>query len=56
MLKRIILASSNKGDIVLDPFSGSGTTAYIAKKYERQLASAKSLAFVSSPHFFAFRD
>jgi DNA modification methylase len=21
---------------VLDPFSGSGTTAYIAKKYERQ--------------------
>jgi hypothetical protein len=36
MLKRIILASSNKGDIVLEPFSGSGTTAYIAKKYERQ--------------------
>jgi site-specific DNA-methyltransferase (adenine-specific)/modification methylase len=36
MLKRIILASSNNGDIVLDPFSGSGTTAYIAKKYGRQ--------------------
>ncbi|RZD17727.1 MAG: site-specific DNA-methyltransferase [Candidatus Acididesulfobacter diazotrophicus] len=35
MLKRIILASSNKGDIVLDPFLGSGTTAYIAKKYGR---------------------
>jgi site-specific DNA-methyltransferase (adenine-specific)/modification methylase len=35
MLKRIILASSNKGDIVLDPFLGSGTTTYIAKKYGR---------------------
>jgi site-specific DNA-methyltransferase (adenine-specific)/modification methylase len=36
MLKRIILASSNEGDIVLDPFSGSGTTVYIAKKYNRK--------------------
>ena len=35
MLKRIILASSNKGDVVLDPFLGSGTTTYIAKKYKR---------------------
>lgn len=36
MLKRIILASSNIGDLVLDPFSGSGTTAVIAKKYKRK--------------------
>ena len=36
MLKRIILASSNEGDIVLDPFSGSGTTVYVAKKYQRK--------------------
>lgn len=35
MLKRIILASSNKGDVVLDPFLGSGTTTYVAKKYGR---------------------
>jgi site-specific DNA-methyltransferase (adenine-specific)/modification methylase len=35
MLKRIILASSNEGDIVLDPFLGSGTTAFIAQKYGR---------------------
>ena len=35
MLKRIILASSNEGDIVLDPFLGSGTTAAVAKKYKR---------------------
>ena len=36
MLKRIILASSNRGDIVLDPFLGTGTTSYIAKKYARK--------------------
>jgi len=35
LLKRIILASSNKGDIVLDPFVGSGTTTYVAQKYGR---------------------
>jgi site-specific DNA-methyltransferase (adenine-specific)/modification methylase len=35
ILKRIITASSNKGDTVLDPFLGSGTTAFIAKKLER---------------------
>lgn len=26
LLKRVVLSSTNKGDIVLDPFSGSGTT------------------------------
>ncbi len=30
LLKRIIIASSNEGDVVLDPFLGSGTTAYVA--------------------------
>lgn len=35
MLKRIILASSNKDNVVLDPFLGSGTTAVIAKKLGR---------------------
>jgi site-specific DNA-methyltransferase (adenine-specific)/modification methylase len=35
MLKRIILASSNEGDIVLDPFLGSGTTAVVAQRYGR---------------------
>lgn len=35
MLKRIIIASSNKDDLVLDPFLGSGTTAFIAKKLGR---------------------
>ena len=35
MLKRIIVASTQEGDTVLDPFLGSGTTACIAKKYGR---------------------
>ncbi len=30
LLKRIILASSNPGDIVLDPFAGSFTTGAVA--------------------------
>jgi len=36
MLKRIIIASSNKGDIILDPFLGSGTTAVVAKRLGRK--------------------
>lgn len=35
LLERVILASSNKGDIVLDPFLGSGTTGVVAKKLHR---------------------
>jgi len=35
MLRRIITASSNKGDLVLDPFLGSGTTATVAKRLGR---------------------
>lgn len=35
LLERIIKASSNIGDTVLDPFSGSFTTSYVAKKLNR---------------------
>tara|TARA_B100001123_G_C15331170_1_gene1031289 strand:+ start:3401 stop:4480 length:1080 start_codon:yes stop_codon:yes gene_type:complete len=35
LLYRIILASSKEGDIILDPFLGSGTTAVVAKKLKR---------------------
>lgn len=35
ILKRIILSTSKEGDIVLDPFFGTGTTGAVAKKYNR---------------------
>lgn len=35
LLAKIILASSNPGDMVLDPFAGSGTTMVVAKKLGR---------------------
>ena len=36
LLERIIHASSNEGDIVLDCFAGSGTTAAVAEKLGRR--------------------
>ncbi len=36
LLERIIKASSNKGDVVLDPFSGTFTTSYVAKNLGRK--------------------
>lgn len=35
LLKRIILSSTNKNDIILDPFFGTGTTGAVAKKLGR---------------------
>ncbi|MDQ3798232.1 MAG: site-specific DNA-methyltransferase [Acidobacteriota bacterium] len=35
LLERIILMSTDEGDIVLDPFSGTGTTAIAAKRLGR---------------------
>jgi DNA modification methylase len=35
LLYRIILATSKPGDLVLDPFAGTGTTASVAKKLGR---------------------
>jgi site-specific DNA-methyltransferase (adenine-specific) len=36
LLAKIIIASTNKGDLVFDPFVGSGTTAVVAKKLGRK--------------------
>ena len=35
LIAKLILASSNEGDVVFDPFLGSGTTAVVAKKLGR---------------------
>ncbi len=36
LMDRIIKASSNKGDLILDPFCGCGTTLHAAEKLKRQ--------------------
>lgn len=36
LLERIITASTNKGDVVLDPFCGCGTTVATAQRLERE--------------------
>lgn len=36
LLRRIVLASSSKGDVVLDPFCGCGTTLHVAEELQRK--------------------
>jgi len=36
LLHRIVLASTNRGDVVLDPFFGTGTTGAVAKQLGRR--------------------
>jgi site-specific DNA-methyltransferase (adenine-specific) len=41
LLAKIILASSNKGDVLFDPFLGSGTAAIVAKKLKRNFVGVE---------------
>ena len=36
LIERIIKCSSNKGDVILDPFSGTFTTSFVAQKLGRK--------------------
>ncbi len=36
LVRRLVLASSNEGDLVIDPFLGSGTTAVVAEQLKRR--------------------
>jgi site-specific DNA-methyltransferase (adenine-specific) len=42
LLAKILLASTNKGDMILDPFAGSGTTAVVAKKLGRRFVAIEA--------------
>jgi site-specific DNA-methyltransferase (adenine-specific) len=53
LLERILLASSNEGDLVLDPFLGGGTTAVAALRLSRKIIAADSGA--SSIHLSLLR-
>ena len=48
LLERIIKASSNEGDLVLDCFAGSGTTAAVAEKLGRRWIAADMGRFAIS--------
>jgi modification methylase len=62
LLYRVILASTNPGDVILDPFFGTGTTGAVAKRLHRRwigierdpeyvaLAKARIAATVAPPH------
>ena len=41
LIAKLVLASSNPGEIVLDPFLGSGTTAVVARKLARRFVGVE---------------
>lgn len=42
LLAKIILASTNENDLILDPFAGSGTTSAVAKKLNRNFVGVEA--------------
>lgn len=49
IIERMIRASSKKGDLVLDLFSGSGTTSLVARELERNFIGCEaSIEYVDS--------
>ena len=48
LLERIIHIGSNEGDIVLDFFAGSGTTAAVALKMSRQFITTEQMDYIEN--------
>jgi site-specific DNA-methyltransferase (adenine-specific) len=44
LVKRILLFSSNEGDLVLDPFAGSGTIPYVCRTLGRRFLGFEAVA------------
>ncbi len=51
IIERMVLASSNEGDTVLDPFSGSGTTIRVCQQLNR-----KSIGFELNPEYITMSE
>ena len=51
IIERIVLTSSNKGDLVLDPFSGSGTTLRVCQQLERN-----AIGFELNPEYVSMTE
>ncbi|MDI1496078.1 MAG: DNA methylase [Cenarchaeum symbiont of Oopsacas minuta] len=45
LIKRAIIASSNSGDLIFDPFMGSGTTAVVAERLKRKWIGVEKNAY-----------
>ncbi len=52
LLHRIILATTNKGDVVFDPFLGTGTSAVVSKKLGRNYCGIEK----DEKYFFAAKE
>ena len=48
LIERLVLASSNPGDLVLDPFAGVGTCPIVCQRHARRF-----MAFEMNPEFVA---
>jgi site-specific DNA-methyltransferase (adenine-specific) len=44
LIRRLVMACSRRGDLVIDPFVGSGTTAVVCEKLERRWAAIDASA------------
>jgi len=51
LLERVILIGSKRGDLVLDPFMGSGTTGVVAKRLERDFVGIEI-----NPEYFKWAE
>ena len=56
LLRRVIEISTEKGDLVLDFFAGSGTTAAVAHKLGRQWIAVEQLDYINSLPKNRFRN
>ena len=42
VIKRLIIGCTNKNELIIDPFSGSGTIPYVAKLYDRRFVGIEN--------------